>query len=407
VVAALPGEAPPADLAAVAATVEAAEAARAAPERARSTAAAELAPAVALRAEAAGQVERLDGRLEGCDRPAVAADLESAAAAAERLATATAAAKEARRAEKAARQAAAAAAAAVDEARHRFDAARDGVAGLGAPARTGDDLAAEWAALASWAAAEAPGRRSAAAEAVARAEARRAERAAMLRDLAERCAASGVEVAPGAVPRERAAEALAGARAVRDELVRRLADAERVEAERQDVAARRDVAGSLATHLDARHFEKWVLDEALGALAAGATELLRTLSGGHYSLAVDGRGSFVVVDHHNADEPRPARTLSGGETFLASLALALALADRIAASATAAAPRLDAIFLDEGFGTLDPDALDVVATAIEELGAAGRMVGVVSHVAELAERVPVRFEVARRGGTSTVTRIDR
>src|SRR3546814_3088085 len=56
---------------------------------------------------------------------------------------------------------------------------------------------------------------------------------------------------------------------------------------------------------------------------------------------------------------------------------------------------LDAIFLDEGFGTLDPEALDVVASAIEELGASGRMVGIVSHVRELAERVPVRFEIGR------------
>jgi exonuclease SbcC len=167
------------------------------------------------------------------------------------------------------------------------------------------------------------------------------------------------------------------------------------------------VARSLATHLDAKHFEKWVLDEAVRGLAAGATELLHSLSGGQYSLAVDGKGAFVVVDHRNADETRSARTLSGGETFLASLALALALADRIASLAAGGAARLDAIFLDEGFGTLDPDTLDVVATAIEELGAAGRMVGVVSHVAELAQRVPVRFEVARAANASTVTRVDR
>ena len=115
----------------------------------------------------------------------------------------------------------------------------------------------------------------------------------------------------------------------------------------------------------------------------------------------------MVIDHHNADEVRSARTLSGGETFLASLALALALADRIAAMASGGAARLDAIFLDEGFGTLDPDTLDVVASAVEDLGAAGRMVGVVSHVAELAERVPVRFEVARSGNTATVTRVER
>ena len=170
---------------------------------------------------------------------------------------------------------------------------------------------------------------------------------------------------------------------------------------------RRDVARGLATHLDARHFEKWVLDEALTALAEGATEVLSTLSGGQYALRVDPKGGFLVVDHRNAGELRTARTLSGGETFLASLALALALADRIAVLAAHGAARLESIFLDEGFGTLDADTLDTVTTAIEELGASGRLVGVVSHVADLAERLPVRFEVSRSGNASTIERVDR
>jgi exonuclease SbcC len=68
--------------------------------------------------------------------------------------------------------------------------------------------------------------------------------------------------------------------------------------------------------------------------------------------------------------------------------------------------RLDALFLDEGFGTLDHDTLDVVAAALEELGSQGRMVGLVTHVRDLAERMPVRFEVRRAGETSTVARIE-
>jgi DNA repair protein SbcC/Rad50 len=114
-----------------------------------------------------------------------------------------------------------------------------------------------------------------------------------------------------------------------------------------------------------------------------------------------------VVDHTNASQTRPARTLSGGETFLASLALALALADHLGATLAATGPaRLDALFLDEGFGTLDPDALDVVAAALDELGARGRMVGVVTHVRELADRLPVRFEVRKVGGSATVERVE-
>ena len=113
----------------------------------------------------------------------------------------------------------------------------------------------------------------------------------------------------------------------------------------------------------------------------------------------------MVVDHRNADERRSARTLSGGETFQASLALALALAEQIRGLAAEGAPRLDALFLDEGFGTLDPETLDTVASTIEDLGQSGRMVGVISHVRELAGRVPVRFEIRKGPRTSTVEKV--
>ena len=162
----------------------------------------------------------------------------------------------------------------------------------------------------------------------------------------------------------------------------------------------------LGEQLGARGFEAWLLDEALDALLDGASTWLEQLSSGRYAMAVDDKKQFAVIDHANADERRLARTLSGGETFLASLALALALAERVTELSATGGTTLDAIFLDEGFGTLDPDTLDVVATAIEELGATGRMVGVISHVAELAERVPVRFEVTKSPGTSTVRRVD-
>ena len=95
----------------------------------------------------------------------------------------------------------------------------------------------------------------------------------------------------------------------------------------------------------------------------------------------------MVIDHRNADQARQAKTLSG-ETFLVSLSLALSLADQLASFATGKTVTLDALFLDEGFGTLDADTLDVVASAIEDLGSRGRMVGLISHVPELADRVP-------------------
>ncbi|MXX23133.1 MAG: hypothetical protein F4Z93_08655 [Rhodospirillales bacterium] len=67
---------------------------------------------------------------------------------------------------------------------------------------------------------------------------------------------------------------------------------------------------------------------------------------------------------------------------------------------------MESVFLDEGFGTLDPHTLDTVATAVEELGATGRFVGIVTHIRELADRMPVRLEVTKAGGAATVERIE-
>jgi exonuclease SbcC len=82
----------------------------------------------------------------------------------------------------------------------------------------------------------------------------------------------------------------------------------------------------------------------------------------------------------------------------------LALSDHLASLAASGAARLDAIFLDEGFGTLDADSLDTVAATIDALAGGGRMVGIVTHVRELAERVPVRYVVTKGARTAAVTR---
>jgi DNA repair protein SbcC/Rad50 len=164
------------------------------------------------------------------------------------------------------------------------------------------------------------------------------------------------------------------------------------------------VARALAQHLRANNFERWLLAEALDALVDGASTILRELSGGQYDLGHD-KGEFFVVDHHDAALRRGVRTLSGGETFQASLALALALADQLAGLSTSAAS-LESIMLDEGFGTLDAVTLDMVAATLENLAARGdRMVGVVTHVAALAERIAVRFEVHKDARTAYIERV--
>jgi DNA repair protein SbcC/Rad50 len=158
-------------------------------------------------------------------------------------------------------------------------------------------------------------------------------------------------------------------------------------------------AGALANHLRANGFERWLMAGAIAGLVGGANELLAQLSEGGFSLEADEEGSFRIVDHRNADELREVATLSGGETFLVSLALSLALAETLSA---AGGGGLDAIILDEGFGTLDEESLDVVAAVLEELAGRGLMVGVITHVKELAARAPVRYQVTREPEGSTV-----
>lgn len=288
----------------------------------------------------------------------------------------------------------------------RFDETRDRLAALTPPSADRSDLGGSWTALVAWADGTRPEleeRAVALGEKVAEAERERGAIEARIRDT---CVELDVPV-DGRDPRDAATEARERARSRHERLVKDRAKAAELEGQRGGLVERQQVAEALGYHLRSQNFEKWILDEALQRLVVGATELLDELSAGAYSLTVDSAGAnFAVVDHANADAVRGAKTLSGGETFLASLALALALADQVADLAAGGSARLESIFCDEGFGSLDLDTLDVVATALEELGASGRMVGVVSHVRELAERLPVRFEVRKGPTTSTVTRVD-
>jgi exonuclease SbcC len=155
------------------------------------------------------------------------------------------------------------------------------------------------------------------------------------------------------------------------------------------------VARELADLLRADRFQAFVQEEALRVLAEDGTRHLEELSGGRYAFDVEGQ-DFLVVDHWNADAARSVKTLSGGETFLASLALALALAERLPGLAGAQGQvTLESLFLDEGFGTLDAETLEVVAQALEALRSGNRMVCLITHVRELAERMPVRIEVVK------------
>jgi exonuclease SbcC len=164
--------------------------------------------------------------------------------------------------------------------------------------------------------------------------------------------------------------------------------------------ARHALYAELELSLHSDRFQDYVLDEAFGQLVAGASRRLMELSG-RYELAVN-EGLFRVIDHDNALEQRSADTLSGGETFLASLALALELSQQV--QRAAGAVQIDSLFIDEGFGTLDPETLDTVASAVEALPVGGRLVGIITHVRELTERLPARVIVEKGSEGSRVRR---
>ncbi|MEV4637008.1 SMC family ATPase [Actinoplanes sp. NPDC049548] len=288
-----------------------------------------------------------------------------------------------------------------------FDAVRDAVARFAPPPADRDDLAGAWSALVEWAQQSARRRQADRDEATAAVEAAHAQtqrtRAAVVGLFTDR----GLPAPAGGADADlirAAAVAAERAEAAWQRLVDRREEARAYAEQRAALVRDGRVAKSLAGHLRANNFERWLLEEALDLLVDGASRILRDLTGGQYDLIHD-KGEFFVVDHHDAGLRRGVRTLSGGETFQASLALALALSEQLAGMSTTAAS-LESIVLDEGFGTLDAATLDVVAATLENLAARGdRMVGVVTHVQALAERVPVRFEVHKDARTAHVERV--
>jgi DNA repair protein SbcC/Rad50 len=171
-----------------------------------------------------------------------------------------------------------------------------------------------------------------------------------------------------------------------------------------------DLANGQGANVYRMTLSSFVLAARLEEVAAAASDRLRTMTGGRYSLAhSDARKgnnraglSLLACDSWTGVD-RDTATLSGGETFLASLALALGLADVV--TAEAAGNPMEALFVDEGFGTLDEETLDEVMNVLDGLRAGGRIVGIVSHVTELRQRVPAQVHVAkgRHGSHVTVT----
>ena len=188
-----------------------------------------------------------------------------------------------------------------------------------------------------------------------------------------------------------------------------LAALPRVIAEADQIKALAELVAGQGQNTRRMTLSAFVLAARLEEVAEVATERLLRMTQGRYSLVHtdagrDGRrraGLGLLARDSWTGVDRDTATLSGGETFLASLALALGLADVVCAEAGGA--RLESLFVDEGFGSLDSDTLDEVMDVLDGLREGGRIVGVVSHVGELRQRIPTQLHVRKHETGSTVS----
>ncbi|MBO4779403.1 MAG: SMC family ATPase, partial [Selenomonadaceae bacterium] len=170
-----------------------------------------------------------------------------------------------------------------------------------------------------------------------------------------------------------------------------------------------DVASGKASKIS---FQRYYLATMFTEVIAEANNRLEKMSGGRYRFkrkedVTDRRYSggldLEIVDDYTGTA-RPVETLSGGESFLASLSLALGLAAVV--QNNSGGIKLDTIFIDEGFGTLDSETLDFALKTLLDLQSDGRLVGIISHVEELKKQMPVRLEVTK-GKTGSSAKFER
>lgn len=150
-------------------------------------------------------------------------------------------------------------------------------------------------------------------------------------------------------------------------------------------------------------FVEYVAEESLRYVLAEASEILSTLTHGRYRIELGADSEFVVKDYLSDGAYRGVGTLSGGETFLTSLSLAVSLSKQIQLKGQSP---LEFFFLDEGFGSLDGELLDTVIGSLEQLASTNRVIGVVSHLKELKERIPSRLCIEKDEDNASRTRLE-
>ena len=176
-----------------------------------------------------------------------------------------------------------------------------------------------------------------------------------------------------------------------EELKKRLKEKAEVEKKLSAVKKERDLIGQLKSLIRDNKFMEYIANEHLVGISRAASRTLIELTDGRYYLAyVD--NNFCVGDNYNGGELRKVKTLSGGETFLVSLSLALALSATICRRSLKS---IEFFFLDEGFGTLDGDLIDTVLGALEKLKNENFSIGLISHVEELKHRISSKILVSK------------
>jgi DNA repair protein SbcC/Rad50 len=227
--------------------------------------------------------------------------------------------------------------------------------------------------------------------------------------VASAAADDALEAATGAAATS--AGIAAATRACLAELDRAVAARESTSAESRAVVRLANIATAVpADNPTGITLGSYVLMRRFEDVLAAANSRLGGMLGGRFSLETSSEreagarktGLALAVRDHTTDRTRDPRSLSGGETFTASLCLALGLADVV--QAEAGGVELGTLFVDEGFGTLDPETLDDVIGQLGRLTAGGRQVGIVSHVEELKQRIPDRIEVRRTAAGGSVVR---
>ncbi len=166
-----------------------------------------------------------------------------------------------------------------------------------------------------------------------------------------------------------------------------LEQAERLSQQITNFTEQEQTYHTLAQNLKSNEFQSYILEHLEAELVGSATLILQELTENRYKLK-NQDGEYWVTDNWNGGEARRVRTLSGGETFATSLSMALALSEKLSQGS-----HLGSLFLDEGFGTLDTETLESVTQILESLRQRDRLIGVITHVRELGERLPAQVKV--------------